>query len=123
MNASVVADAQCRPTVPTPGAHGLQHLRFLARKLRFCKARRRSESSHLMSYANPFKEESKMNEKILGAIRQRARAAVSNEDLVRAVFDSFRSQSIDLRHVSLEEMKAALLEAARAAREPAVVSA
>ncbi|HEX5104724.1 MAG TPA: hypothetical protein VFV87_12975 [Pirellulaceae bacterium] len=64
-----------------------------------------------------------MNEKILGAIRQRARAAVSNEDLVRAVFDSFRSQSIDLRHVSLEEMKAALLEAARAAREPAVVSA
>jgi len=37
--------------------------------------------------------------------------------LVRAVFDSFHSQQIDLRKVSLDDMKSALVEAARAARE------
>jgi hypothetical protein len=58
-----------------------------------------------------------MNEQIRKAIRQRARRAVSKDDLVRAVFDSFRSQQIDLRQVSLDDMKAALVEAARAARE------
>lgn len=58
-----------------------------------------------------------MNEQIRRAIRCRARRAVSNDDLVRAVFDSFRSQQVELRNVSLEDMKAALVEAARAARE------
>ena len=58
-----------------------------------------------------------MNEQIRKAIRQRARRAVSKDDLVRAVFDSFRSQQVELRSVSLEDMKAALVEAARAARE------
>jgi hypothetical protein len=58
-----------------------------------------------------------MNEQIRKAIRQRARRAVSNDDLVRAVFDSFRAQQIDVRQVSLDDMKSALVEAARAARE------
>jgi len=58
-----------------------------------------------------------MNEQIRKAIRQRARRAVSKDDLVRAVFDSFRAQEIDLRNVSLDDMKSALVEAARAARE------
>ena len=64
-----------------------------------------------------FKEDSVMNEQIRRAIRQRARRAVSKDDLVRAVFDSFRSQQIELRNVSLEDMKNALVEAARAARD------
>ncbi|HEY2415454.1 MAG TPA: hypothetical protein VGI40_24645 [Pirellulaceae bacterium] len=58
-----------------------------------------------------------MNEQIRKAIRQRARRAVSKDDLVRAVFDTFHSQQIDLRKVSLDDMKSALVEAARAARE------
>jgi hypothetical protein len=58
-----------------------------------------------------------MNEQIRKAIRQRASRAVSKDDLVRAVFDSFRSQQIDLRKVSLDDMKSALVEAARAARD------
>jgi hypothetical protein len=62
-------------------------------------------------------EETQMNEQIRKAIRQRARRAVSNDDLVRAVFDSFRAQQIDVRQVSLDDMKSALVEAARAARE------
>ena len=62
-------------------------------------------------------KDSKLNEPIRRAIRQRARRAVSKDDLVRAVFDSFRSQQIELRAVTLEDMKAALVEAARAARE------
>ena len=64
-----------------------------------------------------FKEDSMMNEQIRRAIRHRARRAVSRDDLVRAVFDSFRAQQIDLRSVSLDDMKSALVEAARAARE------
>jgi hypothetical protein len=55
-----------------------------------------------------------MNEQVKRAIRQRARRALTNDDLVRAVFDSFRSQQIELRNVSLEDMKVALVEAARA---------
>ena len=62
-------------------------------------------------------EVTQMNEQIRKAIRQRALRAVSKDDLVRAVFDSFRSQQIDLRNVSLDDMKSALVEAARAARE------
>jgi hypothetical protein len=62
-------------------------------------------------------EVTQMNDQIRKAIRQRASRAVSNDDLVRAVFDSFRSQQIDLRKVSLDDMKSALVEAARAARE------
>jgi hypothetical protein len=70
-----------------------------------------------------FKEDGLMNEQIRKAIRHRARRAVSKDDLVRAVFDSFRSQQIDLRTVTLEEMKSALVEAARAAREHSPVAA
>lgn len=57
-----------------------------------------------------------MNEKIKRAIRQRAKRAKTNDDLVRAIFDSFRSQQIDVRRVSLGDMKEAVVEAARAAR-------
>jgi hypothetical protein len=57
-----------------------------------------------------------MNEQIKRAIRQRARRAVTKDDLVRAVFDTFRSQQIDLRKVTLEDMKLAVVEAARAAK-------
>ena len=64
-----------------------------------------------------FKEVTIMNEQIKKAIRQRARRAVSNDDLVRAVFDTFRAQQVELRSVSLDDMKTALVEAARAARE------
>jgi hypothetical protein len=70
-----------------------------------------------------FKEGSVMNEQIRKAIRQRASRAVSKDDLVRAVFDSFRSQQIELRNVTLEDMKAALVEAARSAREHKPVAA
>jgi hypothetical protein len=69
------------------------------------------------------KEVSKMNEQIRKAIRQRARRAVSRDDLVRAVFDSFKSQQVELRNVTLEDMKAALVEAARAQREHNPVAA
>lgn len=58
-----------------------------------------------------------MNEKIKRAIRQRARRAQTNDELVRAIFDSFRSQQIDVRRVSLGDMKEAVVEAARAARQ------
>jgi len=64
-----------------------------------------------------------MNEQVRRAIRQRARRAVSKDDLVRAVFDTFRSQQIELRNVSLDDMKSALVEAARAAREEKPVAA
>jgi hypothetical protein len=70
-----------------------------------------------------FKEETIMNEQIRRAIRQRARTAVSKDDLVRAIFDAFRAESIDVRDVSLEDMKSALLEAARAARDDDPVAA
>ena len=70
-----------------------------------------------------FKEDSVMNEQIRRAIRQRARRAASKDDLVRAVFDGFRAQEVDLRHVSLDDMKSALVEAARAAREHKPVAA
>lgn len=63
------------------------------------------------------KEDSILNDQIRQAIRQRARVALSKDDLVRAVFDSFRSQRIELRNVSLEDMKSALMVAARAQRE------
>lgn len=62
------------------------------------------------------KEETKMNEKIKRAIRQRARNARSNDDLVRAVFDTFQAAEIKLGDVSLEDMKKALVEAVRGSR-------
>jgi hypothetical protein len=70
-----------------------------------------------------FKEESIMNEQIRRAIRQRARAATTKDDLVHAIFESFRAESIDVRDVSLEDMKDALFEAACAAREEAAIPA
>ena len=57
-----------------------------------------------------------LNDQIKRAIRVRAKQALTNDDLVRAVFDSFKSQQIELRRVSLEDMKQALVEAARAAK-------
>jgi hypothetical protein len=64
-----------------------------------------------------FKEEKTvMNDKIRSAIRQRARSAKSKDELVQAVFETFRAAQIDLRRVSLEDMKTAIVEAARAAR-------
>ena len=62
------------------------------------------------------KEESMMNEQIRKAIRHRASKARTKTQLVKAVFDSFRSSQIDPRRVSLEDMKSAVVEAARAAR-------
>jgi hypothetical protein len=62
-------------------------------------------------------EDSQLSEQIKRAIRQRASRALTNDDLVRAVFDSFKSQQVQLRHVSLEAMKQALVEAARAAKD------
>jgi hypothetical protein len=70
-----------------------------------------------------FKEDSVLNEPVRRAIRQRAQRAVSKDDLVRAVFEGFRAQSVELRRVSLEDMKSALVEAARAAREYKPVAA
>ena len=70
-----------------------------------------------------FKEDSVLNGPVRRAIRQRALRAVSKDDLVRAVFDGFRAQSVELRRVSLEDMKSALIEAARAAREYKPVAA
>jgi hypothetical protein len=69
------------------------------------------------------REEQILTDSIRRAIRHRAERAVSKDDLVRAVFDTFRSQQIELRSVSLEQMKAALVEAARAAREHSPVAA
>ena len=63
-----------------------------------------------------FKEESVMNEQIRKAIRHRASKAKTKTQLVKAVFDSFRSSQIDPSGVSLEDMKSAVVEAARAAR-------
>ncbi|MEX2026675.1 MAG: hypothetical protein WEH44_05230 [Pirellulaceae bacterium] len=62
------------------------------------------------------KEEIIMNEQIKKAIRQRASQARNNNELVRAVFDTFKSSRIDVRQVTLEDMKIAVVEAARAAR-------
>jgi hypothetical protein len=70
-----------------------------------------------------FKEDSMMNEQIRKAIRQRAARAISKDDLVRAVFDGFKAQQVALRDVSLEDMKSALVVAARAAREHKPVAA
>lgn len=73
-----------------------------------------------------FKEDSDhsvMNDQIRRAIRHRAKRAVSKDDLVRAVFETFRAQQVDLRGISLEDMKSALVEAARSAREHKPVAA
>jgi hypothetical protein len=57
-----------------------------------------------------------VNEKLRIAIRQRARQAVTKDDLVQAVFDGYLAEKIELRSVSLEDMKVALVWAASAAR-------
>ncbi len=63
------------------------------------------------------KEETIMNETIRRAVRQRAETARSKDELVQAIFDTFRAARIDPRHVSLDDMKSAVVEAARAARD------
>ena len=62
------------------------------------------------------KEETIMDETIRLAIRQRAVTARSKDELVHAIFETFRTAHIDPRSVSLEDMKAALVEATRASR-------
>jgi|GEM_PF-1980974 len=62
------------------------------------------------------KEETVMDETIRLAIRQRAAKARSNDELVQAIFETFRTARIDLRKVPLEDMKTALVEATRASR-------
>ena len=57
-----------------------------------------------------------MNEHISLAIRQRATQTLTRDALVRAVFDGYRAENIELRSVSLEDMKAAIVCAAIAAR-------
>lgn len=57
-----------------------------------------------------------MNDSIRRAIRQKARGAHNKDQLVEAVFASFRGAEVDLRKVSLEDMKIAVVEAARSAR-------
>ena len=57
-----------------------------------------------------------MNEKVRIAIEQRARHAVTKDDLVRAVFDSYQAENIEPRSVSLGDMKEAIVWAASAAR-------
>lgn len=58
-----------------------------------------------------------MNEQIKKAIRTRASQARSKEEVADAIFTTLRDYRIDLKHVSLEDMKRAVVEATRAARE------
>ena len=64
-----------------------------------------------------FEEESIMNDQIRIEIRQRTRHARTKTELVSAIFDSFRHAHIDWRKVSLDDMKTAVVIAARAVRE------
>lgn len=57
-----------------------------------------------------------MNEQIRQAIQTRARKAKSNDDLVSAVFYTFEAAHINPSEVSLDDMKTAIVTAARAAR-------
>jgi len=57
-----------------------------------------------------------MNEQIKKAIRTRACHARSNEEVVDAIFGTLKEYRIDVRHVSLEDMKSAVVEATRASR-------
>lgn len=63
-----------------------------------------------------------MNDQIRRAIRSRARSARNKQEVVQAVFDGLAAHRIDYRHVSLEEMKRALVEAAREARRETGIS-
>lgn len=57
-----------------------------------------------------------MNEQIKKAIRTRARKARSNDEVVEAIFGTLREYRIDVKHISLDDMKSAVVEATRAAR-------
>ena len=59
-----------------------------------------------------------VNQKVRIAIEKRARDAVTKDDLVRAVFDSYLAENIEPRSVSLADMKVAIVWAASAARAP-----
>ncbi len=58
-----------------------------------------------------------MNEQIKQAIRTRASHARSQAEVADAIFSTLRDYRIDVKHVSLEEMKSAVVEATRASRE------
>lgn len=58
-----------------------------------------------------------MNEQIKQAIRTRASSARSQAEVADAIFTTLREYRIDMKHVSLEEMKSAVVEATRASRE------
>jgi hypothetical protein len=57
-----------------------------------------------------------MNEQVLRTIRYRSRQVNTKEEMVTAIFDSFREWQIDLHDVSLEDMKIAVVVAAREIR-------
>ena len=82
--------------------------------------RERSDSASAESQSELEKEVETvtvMNEQIKKAIRTRARKARSNEEVADAIFGTLREYRIDVKHVSLDEMKAAVVEATRASRE------
>ncbi len=58
-----------------------------------------------------------MNEQIKQAIRTRASHARSQAEVADAIFTTLREYRIDVKHVSLEEMKRTVVDATRAARE------
>lgn len=64
-----------------------------------------------------FDDESMINSQIRIEIRRRTRHVRTRTQLVTAIFDSFRHSQVDWRSVSLEDMKTAVLIAARAVRE------
>lgn len=61
--------------------------------------------------------ESVLNEAIRIELRRRTRNVRTRSELVAAIFDSFRHARIDWRNIPLEDMKTAVLIAARAVRE------
>lgn len=69
------------------------------------------------SYRRRLKEEHKMNEQIEATIERKARNATSKKQLIDAIFTSFDEHAIDPTHVSLEDMKTAVVVALRSARE------
>ena len=58
-----------------------------------------------------------MNEQIKQAIRTRASHARSQAEVADAIFTTLREYRIDVKHVSLEEMKRTVVDATRASRD------
>ncbi len=76
-----------------------------------------------LAIPRPFlKEEQMMTEQIEAEIGRRARNANTRDELVDAIFASFVEHEIDPAHVSLEDMKVAVVLAFRSARQRGIVS-